>query len=73
MEIIKEFYGLNTSGSRFHERFSYNMRKLGYFPSKEDNDVCMKDEGNNYSYLYVFVEKSDILFFEIRFIIKKSG
>ena len=56
MEIIKEFYGLKTSGDRLHDIFSYTMRKLVYLPSKEDNAVWMKDEVKNYSYLCVFVD-----------------
>ena len=52
MEIIKEFYGLNKSVSRLHEILLDTIRKLGYFLIKEEDDIWMKDEGKNYSYLW---------------------
>ena len=39
MLISKELYGLNTSGARWHEKFSETLHQLGLSPSKAEHDV----------------------------------
>jgi len=56
MKIVKALYGLKSSGSRYHEKFSQTMLDLGYFRSKGDQDVWMKDCGTHYAYVCVYVD-----------------
>ena len=57
--IIKGLYGLKTSGARWSEDLADTLRSLGWFPSKAENDVWMKDCGSHFEYLAVYVD--DIL------------
>ena len=43
MFIRKAFYGLKTSGARWHEQFSETLHQLVFYLSKADHDVWMKD------------------------------
>lgn len=43
----KAFYGLKTSGARFHEKLADTMRGLGFTRSKADQDVWMRDAGDH--------------------------
>jgi len=56
MIIVKALYGLKTSGSRYHEKFSDTMIDMGYKRSKADADVWMKDCGDHYEYVCVYVD-----------------
>jgi len=58
--IVRALYGLKTSGARFHEKFADTMRQLGYFPSKADTDVWMKDCGTHWEYVCTWVD--DLLY-----------
>jgi len=54
--IFKALYGLRSSGLRYHEKFSDTMRDMGYNMSKADPDVWMKDMGDHYEYIAVYVD-----------------
>ena len=41
--VLKALCGLKTSGARFHEKFADSLHQLGFFTSKADTDVWMKD------------------------------
>ena len=56
MIIVKALYGLRTSGARFHQKFADTMRSLGFTPSYADPDVWMRDAGNCYEYVCVYVD-----------------
>ena len=56
MTIDKAIYGLRSSGARFHERFVATMRDMGFSPSPADPDVWMRDAGDVYKYLVVYVD-----------------
>ena len=56
MTIDKAIYGLCSSGARFHERFAETMRDMGFSPSHADPDVWMRDAGDVYKYLVVYVD-----------------
>ena len=43
--VYGSLYGLKSSGARFHEHLSANLRKMGYVPTKADPDLWMKDCG----------------------------
>jgi hypothetical protein len=47
--IVKAlYYGLCTSGARFHEKFSDTLKDMGFTPSFADPDVWMKPCGTHY-------------------------
>ena len=37
-----------------------SMKRLGFFPSRSDPDVWMKDKGDHYEYVVVYVD--DLLY-----------
>jgi hypothetical protein len=54
--IHKALYGLKTSGKRWHERFSDCLREMGFFPCKAEPDIWMRDMGDHYEYIGVYVD-----------------
>ena len=54
--IVKALYGLKSSGLRWHERFADVLRDMGFFPSKAENDIWMRDKGDHYEYIAVYVD-----------------
>lgn len=54
--IVKSIYGLRTSAARWHEAFSEQLRKFGYFPCKIDPDLWIIDKGDHYEYICVYVD-----------------
>ena len=54
--IVKALYGLRTSGARFHERLADALREDGWQPSYCDPDLWIKDVGESYDYLCVWVD-----------------
>ena len=60
MIIVRALYGLKTSGARFHEKWADTMREMGFFPSKADQDVWMRDKDDHYEYVCTWVD--DLLY-----------
>ena len=56
MKIIKALYGLRSSGLRFHEHFSSVLQNFGFIRSFADPDVWMRDAGDCYEYIVVYVD-----------------
>ena len=54
--IIKAQYGLKSSGKRWHDRFYDVMRDMGFFPSRAEEDIWMRDAGTHYEYVAVYVD-----------------
>jgi len=54
--IFKALYGLRTSGARYHERFAATLRDMSFTPSFADPDVWMRDAGDHWEYLAVYVD-----------------
>lgn len=61
MIIEKGLYGLRTSGARFHETLAAKLRDMGFFPSKADEDLWMRSQGDHWEYIAVYVD--DLLVF----------
>jgi hypothetical protein len=59
LRVDKALYGLRTSGARFHAKFADTLRALGFKPSYADPDVWLRDAGDVYEYVVVYVD--DIL------------
>ena len=56
MIVDKALYGLRTSGARFHAKFADTLRFLGFQPTKADPDVWLRDAGDCYEYVVVYVD-----------------
>ena len=56
MKIIKALYGLCSSGLHFHERLSSVLQNFGFICSFADPDVWMRDAGECYEYIVVYVD-----------------
>ena len=54
--IMKALYGLRTSGLRWHERFADALRDIGFAPSKAEDDIWMRRQGDHYEYIAVYVD-----------------
>ena len=54
--IVKALYGLRTSGARFHERFADTLRDLGFSPCMNEPDLWIRDAGDHYEYVCVYVD-----------------
>ena len=54
--IVKALYGLKSSGLRWSQRFADVMRELGFFPCKAEPDIWMRDKGDHYECVAVYVD-----------------
>jgi len=54
--IRKALYGLKNSGLRWHEPLSKALRDMGFIPSKAERDIWMRDCGDHYKYIAVYVD-----------------
>eukprot|EP00977_Amphora_coffeiformis_P022030 scaffold10291_cov130-Amphora_coffeaeformis.AAC.1 len=68
--IDKALYGLRTSGARFHVKFADTLRTLGFTPTYADPDVWIRDGGDCYEYIVVYVDdiftalKEPVIFYD---------
>ena len=56
LRIRKALYGLKSSGRCWHDRLHDVLRELGWTPSKSDSDIYMRDCGDHYEYIAVYVD-----------------
>ena len=54
--IVKALYGLRSSGKCWHERFSDVLVTMGFMPSRAEPDIWMRDKGDHYEYIAVYVD-----------------
>ena len=54
--IQKALYGLISSGLRWSERFSEVLISMGFFASKAEPQIWMRDMGDHYEYIAVYVD-----------------
>ena len=54
--IYKAQYGLKSSGKCWHDKLYDILTNAGFFPSKADEDIWMKDCGDHYEYIAVYVD-----------------
>jgi hypothetical protein len=54
--IRKSLYGLKSSGKCWHDRFAEVLREMGFVPCKMEPDVWMRDRGDHYEYIAVYVD-----------------
>ena len=55
-QIVKALYGLKSSGKRWHDSLHDVLRDLGFTPSMAKEDIKMKDMGDHYDYIAVYVD-----------------
>ena len=58
--IKKALYGLRNSGLRWHEKFYYYLRELGFNTSKSEPDIWMRHNKEHDIYEYVAVYMDDL-------------
>ena len=56
MIIRKAQYGLKSSGKCWHDRLFDVLRWMGFTPSKAEGDIWMRDMGDHYEYIGVYVD-----------------
>ena len=61
MIIDKGLYGLASSAAKFHDNLAATLRKMKFVPSKADNDLWMRRNGDHYEYIATYVD--DLLVF----------
>jgi hypothetical protein len=54
--IYKALYGLRTSGARWGEKFADTLRLEGFFPCRADPCVWMRDAGDIWEYICIYVD-----------------
>ena len=54
--INKALYGLRSSGLRWHERFADTLRDMGFQPSRAEDDIWIRRNGNVYEYIASYVD-----------------
>jgi hypothetical protein len=54
--IHKALYGLRSSGARWHDTFADCMRELQFSPCKAEPDIWMRQNGDVYEYVAVYVD-----------------
>jgi Reverse transcriptase (RNA-dependent DNA polymerase) len=54
--ISKALYGLKSSGARWHERLADVLRSMNFFPCYAESDIWMRDMGDHYEYIGVYVD-----------------
>jgi len=53
--IGKALYGLKSSGLRWHEHLFDALPDMGFIPSKAERNIWMRDCGDHYEYIAVWV------------------
>ena len=80
--VHKALYGLRTSGARWAEKLADSLRTMNFFSSFADPAIWMRDCGNHYEYICVWVDdmliiskdpKSIIKILEKEYILKGVG
>ena len=56
MLINKALYGLKSSGKRWHDRLHDVLIDMGFTPSMAEEDIWMRDKGDHYEYIGVYVD-----------------
>ena len=54
--VVRALYGLRRSGQAWSQRFADVLRAEGFFPCKAEPDIWMRDAGDKYEYMVVYVD-----------------
>jgi len=55
--ISKALCGLHSSGLRWSERLADVLREMGFFTSHCEKDIWIRDKGDHYEYIAVYVDE----------------
>ena len=47
---------MRSSGLRWHERFADSLREIKFLPTKAEDDIWMRRNGENYEYIASYVD-----------------
>ena len=47
--------GLKSSGRRWHDRLHDALKRMGFEPTKAEEDIWIQDAGDHYEYIAVYV------------------
>jgi Reverse transcriptase (RNA-dependent DNA polymerase) len=53
---VKALYGLQSSRLRWRERFANVLKEMGFTSSRAEPDIWMRDRGDHYEYIAVYVD-----------------
>jgi hypothetical protein len=56
LQISKALYGLRGSGASWHRKFADTLRDMGFFPCRAEQDIWLRDKGDHYEYVCVYVD-----------------
>ena len=56
MIIVRAQYGLRSSGARWHGRLFDSLMDMSFRPSKAEDDIWIRDKGDHYEYISVYVD-----------------
>ena len=56
LSIYKALYGLRSSGLRWHKKFAAVMKAIGFQPCKMEPDIWLRQNGDVYEYVAVYVD-----------------
>jgi Reverse transcriptase (RNA-dependent DNA polymerase) len=68
--IVKALYGLKSSGLRWRERFADVLKEMGFSSSRAEPDIWMRDRGDHYEYIAVYLDDLLIASYEPDEIVK---
>jgi hypothetical protein len=54
--IVKALYGLRSTGLCWHEKLADCLRNEGFLPCKVEPDIWIRDRGDHYEYVGVYVD-----------------
>ena len=56
MVVRKALYGLKLSGKMWLERSGNIFKEMGFFPSKTQDNIWIRDAGDHYEYIARYVD-----------------
>jgi Reverse transcriptase (RNA-dependent DNA polymerase) len=54
--IFKALYGLRSSGHCWYQRFADVLRAIGFYPTKAESEIWMRENDGLYEFIAVYVD-----------------
>jgi Reverse transcriptase (RNA-dependent DNA polymerase) len=54
--FFKALYGLRSSGLCWYQRFTDLLRAIGFYPTKTESEISMRENDGLYEYIAVYVD-----------------
>ena len=55
-KALHAWYGLRTSGARFHDKLADTLRDMDFMPCRADPDLWLHGQSDHYEYVCVYVD-----------------